>query len=78
MKIYNEQASEVLNRFNTTREQGLSSAEAQKRLEENGGNKLVEAKKKPLIKRFFEQLADPMIIILIVAALSLPEMSEMW
>ena len=41
---------------------------AEKRLLENGENKLVEGKKKSLIRRFFEQLADPMIIILIVAA----------
>jgi Ca2+-transporting ATPase len=47
---------------------GLSSAEAEKRLTENGKNKLAEGKKDSLIKRFFMQMADPMIIILIVAA----------
>ena len=47
---------------------GLSSAEAQKRLEQNGKNKLAEGKKDSLLKRFLSQLADPMIIILIVAA----------
>lgn len=47
---------------------GLSSADAAKRLEENGKNKLAEGKKDSLIKRFLSQLADPMIIILIVAA----------
>lgn len=48
---------------------GLSSSEAAKRLEQYGPNKLNEAKKKSLVKRFFEQLADPMIIILLAAAL---------
>ena len=49
--------------------EGLSSSEAAKRLEQYGPNKLNEAKKKSLVKRFFEQLADPMIIILLAAAL---------
>lgn len=47
---------------------GLSSAEASTRLGQNGKNKLAEGKKDSLIKRFLSQLADPMIIILIVAA----------
>ncbi|WP_308619263.1 cation-translocating P-type ATPase [uncultured Eubacterium sp.] len=47
---------------------GISSAEALSRLEKNGKNKLAEGKKDSLIKRFLSQLADPMIIILIVAA----------
>ncbi len=47
---------------------GLSSNEAGSRLEANGKNKLAEGKKDSLLKRFLKQLADPMIIILIVAA----------
>lgn len=47
---------------------GLSSQEAAKRLEKYGKNKLKEGKKVPLWKRFLDELADPMIIILIVAA----------
>ena len=45
---------------------GISSAEASSRLEKNGKNKLAEGKKDSLIKRFLSQLADPMIIILII------------
>ena len=37
-------------------EDGLSNAEAQKRLNQNGPNKLVEGKKTPLIVRFFQQM----------------------
>jgi Ca2+-transporting ATPase len=37
-------------------------------LAKNGKNKLAEAKKDSLFKRFMSQMADPMIIILIVAA----------
>ena len=50
-------------------ENGLTSAEAQKRLCDNGPNKLAEGKKTPLIVRFLEQLKDPMILILLAAAL---------
>lgn len=49
-------------------ENGLSSQEAAKRLEQNGKNKLAEAKKDSVIKRFFDQMKDPMIVILLVAA----------
>ena len=47
---------------------GLSSQEANQRLEKNGKNKLVEAKKESLLHRFFKQLCEPMTIILLVAA----------
>lgn len=49
-------------------ENGLTDAEARSRLAECGENKLREKKKTPKIAVFFRQLADPMIIILIVAA----------
>ena len=49
-------------------EAGLTSEEAAKRLEQNGKNKLAEAKKDSMLKRFVDQLKDPMIIILLVAA----------
>ncbi len=48
--------------------QGLSSAEAQKRLEKNGRNELVGAKKKGFLRRFSEALCDRMTIVLLVAA----------
>ncbi len=50
-------------------ENGLSGAEAQKRLCDNGPNKLAEGKKTPLIVRFLQQMKDPMILILLAAAL---------
>ncbi len=48
--------------------QGLTQAEAQARLERNGKNQLAREKKDSLLKRFFLQLADPMILILLAAA----------
>lgn len=47
---------------------GLSTEEAQHRLAANGKNKLAEGKKTPIIVKFFKQLSDPMIIILMIAA----------
>ena len=67
MKYYCEDTSEVLSQVGSS-EAGLSSAEAAKRLERDGRNELAAEKKDSLIKRFFAQMADPMIIILIVAA----------
>ena len=68
MKHYCEEQSAVLGYLDTNRETGLTESEASTRLLENGKNKLAAAKKKSIVQRFFEQLADPMIIILIVAA----------
>ena len=48
--------------------QGISEAEAEQRLGRNGRNKLAQPKSKSLLRRFLEQLSDPMIIILTVAA----------
>ena len=67
MKHYLQSEKEVISALETT-ENGLTSAEAERRLAENGRNRLAEGKKVGIVKRFFMQLADPMIIILIVAA----------
>jgi len=67
MKFYLEQAESVFKHVNSS-ENGISAAEAEKRLAENGKNKLKEGKKKTIFQRILEQLSDPMIIILIIAA----------
>ena len=68
MKQYLQSAEEVFKEVNSSPE-GLTSAEAEKRLAENGKNKLEEGKKKSLARRLLEQFTDPMIIILIAAAI---------
>ena len=68
MRYYYEDKERVLQSLGSC-EQGLSDAEAAARLERNGRNKLKEAKKESLLSRFFNQLKDPMIIILIAAAI---------
>ena len=67
MKEYLSPWEEVLNKQNTSPE-GLCGQEAAGRLEQYGRNKLEEGKKVSLLKRFLDELADPMIIILIAAA----------
>ena len=67
MKFYLEQTDSVFSQVKSS-ESGLSSSEAEKRLSENGKNKLKEGKKKSIFSRVMAQLSDPMIIILIVAA----------
>lgn len=67
MKEYLSSCKEVLKEQNSS-EQGLSTGEAQQRLSRFGKNELEKGKKTSLLKRFLGELADPMIIILIVAA----------
>lgn len=68
MKHYLQSSEEVLRDVASSTE-GLSQAEAERRLAQNGPNKLDEGKKTPLIVKFLKQIADPMIIVLLVAAL---------
>ena len=68
MKFYNQTIEEIKEELKTT-ELGLSSDEANIRLEKDGKNKLAEAKKTSIIARFFKQFANLMIIVLLAAAL---------
>lgn len=67
MKFYLEETDRVFSEVKSS-PAGLSSAEAEKRLEKNGKNKLKEAEKESIFKKFISSLADPMIIMLLVAA----------
>ncbi len=67
MKEYLSTKQSVLENV-ASAETGLTAEEAKIRLEKNGKNKLAEGKKESIIHKFLMQLADPMIIILIVAA----------
>ncbi|NLJ91247.1 MAG: calcium-translocating P-type ATPase, PMCA-type [Clostridiales bacterium] len=68
MREYLQPSNQVLEDLETS-EKGLSKSEASLRLEKNGKNKLKEAEKVSLLTRFMNQLKDPMVIILIVAAM---------
>ena len=67
MKEYLQSSTEVLTSLSSS-ENGLTTSEAEKRLEANGKNKLAEGKKESMLHRFLKQLAEPMTIILLVAA----------
>ena len=67
MKHYLESVEAVFKEVGSS-VSGLSSEEAAARLERNGKNKLAEAKKDSMLTRFFNQMKDPMIVILLVAA----------
>ena len=66
-KSYTQSAQEVLQELGVTAE-GLTTQQAQKRLEQYGPNKLKEAEKATWLQRFVAQLKDPMLIILMIAA----------
>ena len=67
MKEYLTGIDGVYSEYNSS-ENGLSSADADERLAKHGSNKLAEGKKTSIAVRFLKQLADPMIIVLIAAA----------
>lgn len=61
--------SDVVKELDTDVENGLSSEEAKRRLEKYGLNKLEEGKKVPFIIKFLKQFIEPMVIVLLIAAL---------
>jgi len=66
MKHYFEDVGHVLKSQEASRG-GLSSGQFEQRLSQYGYNKLAQAKKKTLARRFFEQMSDPMVVVLIAA-----------
>ena len=68
MREYLVDYKEVLNYLHSSYK-GISEEEASIRLKKNGLNKLDEAEKTPLFVKFLKELSNPMIIILIVAAI---------
>ena len=76
MKYYLEEMQTVLKSQDTTKN-GLDLSQADTRLKKYGRNKLEEAKKKTVAQRLLEQVSDPMIIVLIVAAVISGILGEM-
>ncbi len=64
---YNRSAQDIMNEWETS-PMGLSTAEAEKRCQKYGANKLKEAEKPNVLQRFLAQLKDPMLLILLAAA----------
>ncbi|HKL73572.1 MAG TPA: calcium-translocating P-type ATPase, PMCA-type, partial [Clostridia bacterium] len=68
MNYYLKDKDKVYQSLSSTPD-GISETEAAQRLEKNGKNKLIEAKKDSIIKKLLKQIADPMIIVLLAAAI---------
>lgn len=66
-KEYLHDPRKVLEDLNTG-ESGLTSEEVTRRQVQYGANKLAEGNKKTKLQRFMDQLKDPMLIMLIIAA----------
>ena len=66
-KSYLQSTESVMEQLGTSAN-GLSSQQAVQRLEKYGPNRLKEAQKISVFRRFLNQLKDPMLIILMVAA----------
>ncbi len=60
---------EVEEKLNTDAKKGLSQEEASRRLKEYGPNKIEEGKKDPFLVKLFNQFKEPMVIVLLCAAL---------
>lgn len=66
---YNDTKEKVIESLDTNVEEGLSEEEVQKRLQSFGKNELEAQKKESLWKKVLGQLKDPMIIVLLIAAI---------
>lgn len=62
-------AQEVIEELGTDLSAGLTEQQVKERIERYGYNELQEVKKDSLLKRFLLQFTDPLIIVLILAAL---------
>ncbi len=61
---------ETVNKLNSDTVKGLTEGEAFRRLQQNGRNEMKDAKKRTKIQLFLEQLKDPLIYILLIAAVA--------
>ncbi|NLT95791.1 MAG: cation-translocating P-type ATPase [Clostridia bacterium] len=68
-KWYSLEVNQVAHDLNVDLEKGLTSKEVQKRLETYGPNALKEAPPRSLFSMFTDQLKEPLVLILIIAAI---------
>ena len=66
-ELYQRTQDDILTELESSAS-GLSEEQVEERLERYGENKLAEAKKTTVLQRFFQQLKDPMLLILLAAA----------
>ena len=67
MKEYMQSAQDVLKELGVNADEGLSAAEVEKSRAEHGENQFTREKPKSILRRIWEALCEPMMIILLVA-----------
>ena len=67
MEFHSRAIEEVLQAVDST-EKGLSSTEVKNRLDRDGYNELAAKDRDPVWKLFLENFKDPMVIVLLIAA----------
>ena len=68
-RYYAMSTEEIFQKFQTS-EEGLTTKEAEKRIEKYGYNELPKKKKDSIFKIFFSELLDPIVLLLIVAIIA--------
>ena len=78
MDWYKMSAREVLDELSADDKKGLAPEDAEKRLDKYGTNELQEEEGKSFAKKLAEQFLDPMIIILLIAAIFPAPWAKWW
>lgn len=68
MKYYLESIQKIFDNLKTSK-QGLTSKEAESRLNKDGKNKLKEEKKKNIFQKILDSIMDPMILMLLITSI---------
>ena len=66
MNYHSMKKEDIIDKFNSDINTGLTSKEALKRLEKNGLNQLPKKKKDSVFKIFFKEIFDPIVLLLLV------------
>ena len=67
--MYKLNTKQLEEKFETSSVSGLTTQQAEKRLQENGYNELKQPKKESIFMKFLAQFKDVMVLILIAAAI---------
>jgi len=73
---YSKEVEEIVQELQTNLDQGLSTDEANKRIQEYGSNSLQEPPPRRLISMFIAQLKEILVLILIIAAITSAALGE--
>ena len=68
-KPWSMTVTDILRELEVTRSAGLTTKQAERLLERHGRNELAGKERESLLSRFLAQMKDPMILVLLAAAL---------